>query len=66
MVGKDENEIRAREITKSKLRVTKVPKLVLGYNDDAKVYFSHYYEYIRFLGTGSFGFVVAGTLKGSS
>lgn len=63
MVGKNEDEIRARKITKEKLKVTKVPNLVLGYQDDVKQYFRHYYEYIRFLGTGSFGFVVAGTPK---
>ena len=63
MVGKDEDEIRARQITKEKLKVTRVPNLVLGYHDDMKQYFRHYYEYVRFLGTGSFGFVVAGSLK---
>jgi len=60
IIGKLEEEIRERKITKEKLKVTKVPKLVLGYNHDAKVYFGDHYEYIRFLGTGSFGFVVAG------
>ena len=60
MVGKGQDEIQARKIIKEKLKVTKVPKLVLGYQGDQKVYFGEYYEYIRFLGTGSFGFVVAG------
>lgn len=36
MVGKDEDELRAREITKEKLKVTKVPNLVLGYQDDVR------------------------------
>ena len=66
LVGKDEDDIKARQITKQKLRVTKVPNLLLGYQDDVKKYFSHYYDYLRFLGTGSFGFVVAGCLKGTS
>lgn len=36
MVGKHEDEIKARQITKEKLKVTKVPNLVLGYQDDVK------------------------------
>lgn len=60
MVGKHDDEVKARKIIKEKLKVTKVPKLVLGYKDEQKIYFGEYYEYIRFLGTGSFGFVVAG------
>ena len=60
LVGKKEDEINARKITKEKLKVTKVPRLVLGYQDEIKVYFREHYQYLRFLGTGSFGFVVAG------
>ena len=60
LVGKKDDEIHARKITKEKLKVTKVPKLVLGYQDDLKVYFRDQYKYLKFLGTGSFGFVVAG------
>lgn len=41
MVGKNEDEIKARQITKEKLKVTKVPNLVLGYQDDIKQYFRH-------------------------
>ena len=47
MVGKDEDDIKARQITKQKLRVTKVPNLLLGYQDDVKKYFSHYYDYLK-------------------
>ena len=63
LVGKDEDDLRARRITKDKLKVTKVPNLVLGYKDDVKIYFRHCYEYVKFLGTGSFGFVVSAKEK---
>lgn len=36
MVGKNDDEIEARKITKERLKVTRVPNLVLGYNDDVK------------------------------
>jgi serine/threonine protein kinase len=47
---------------KEKLKVTKIPKLqLIDKKDNTKHYFNEYYDYIKFLGTGSFGFVVAAT-----
>jgi len=47
------------------VKVAKIPKLILGYQDGVKQYFGTYYEYYKFLGIGSFGFVVAGKEKAS-
>jgi serine/threonine protein kinase len=45
---------------KEKLKVTKIPKLLLIDNqNNTKHYFNEFYHYIKFLGAGSFGFVVA-------
>jgi len=45
---------------KEKLKVTKIPKLLLIDNqNNTKHYFNEFYHYINFLGAGSFGFVVA-------
>ena len=47
---------------KEKLKVTKIPKLqLIDKKENTKHYFNEYYDYIKFLGTGSFGFVVAAT-----
>lgn len=63
LVGKTEDEIKYRKIIKASLKTTKIPKLVLGTKDGNKQYFHQYYEYYKFLGMGSFGFVVAGKEK---
>lgn len=45
---------------KEKLKVTKIPKLLLIDNkNNTKHHFNEFYHYIKFLGTGSFGFVIA-------
>lgn len=47
---------------KEKLKVTKIPKLqLIDKKDNTQHNFNEFYDYIKFLGTGSFGFVVAAT-----
>lgn len=63
MVGKPMEEIRLRKLMKEKLQTTSIPKLEF---EDAEGNFSRfedYYDYHKFLGCGSFGFVVSGIDK---
>lgn len=47
---------------KEKLKVNKIPKLLLiDKKNNIKHHFNEFYHYIKFLGTGSFGFVIAAT-----
>ncbi len=58
-MGKSQEEVKFRSLIKEKLKVTKIPKLILIDKNDISHYFNEYYQYIKFLGTGTFGFVVA-------
>ena len=59
MVGKGQDEINFRKLLKEKLKVTKIPRLKLEDKDSGEMYyFSQFYEFEKFLGAGSFGFVV--------
>ena len=61
MVGKPEEELKFRYLLKEKLQVTNVPDLKLITQSGEKHRFGDYYEFHKFLGTGSFGFVVSAT-----
>ena len=63
MVGKPQEELKFRSILKEKLQVTNVPDMKLVAQDGAKYQFSKLYEFHKFLGTGSFGFVISATHK---
>lgn len=59
MVGKPQEEVKFRKLLREKLKVTKIPKLVFEGDDGTKTRFKDLYKFEKFLGTGSFGFVVA-------
>lgn len=65
LVGKPIEEIKLRRLMKQKLQVTSIPDL--DFEDiDGNVYkFSDFYDYHKFLGSGSFGFVVSAIDKES-
>lgn len=59
IVGKPEKELKFRKQLKEKLRVTKVPEMRLkDVETEVTHKFNELYEFVSFLGTGSFGFVV--------
>ena len=61
MVGKPEEELKFRSVLKEKLQVTSVPDLKLISLEGVKHRFGDFYEFNKFLGTGSFGFVISAT-----
>ena len=59
MVGKPIEELKFRKLIKQKLKVTKIPNLMLEDKETGELHsFEKYYKFVSFLGTGSFGFVV--------
>lgn len=59
IVGKPEKELKFRKQLKEKLKVTNVPEMKLKDVDtDVTQKFNDLYQFISFLGTGTFGFVV--------
>lgn len=61
-----DREHRFRKLFKEKFGVSRVPNLpLIDLNKDETTYFKDHYEYQRFLGAGSFGFVVEGTCRQS-
>jgi len=66
MVGKAQEEINFRKILKEKLKVTKIPRLRLEDKDSGEIFsFNDFYEFKKFLGGGSFGYVVSALDKES-
>ena len=63
LIVRTEEEKKFKKIIKQQFNISKIPKLMLGTKDGLKQYFHHFYEYYKFLGHGSFGFVVAGKDK---
>ena len=63
LIMKTEEELKYNKIIKEQFNISKISKLVLGTKDGYRQYFHHFYEYYKFLGNGSFGFVVAGKDK---
>ena len=59
MVGKPVEEIRLRKLMKEKLQTTSIPKLEFEDHDGTTYKFDDFYDYHKFLGAGSFGFVVS-------
>ncbi len=51
-------DVRLRRLMRERLQTTSIPKLELEDIDGNLTKFADYYEFIRFLGCGSFGFVV--------
>jgi hypothetical protein len=59
IVGKPAAELKYRKQIKEKLKVTKIPDLMLEEIETGETHnFNKLYKFISFLGTGSFGFVV--------
>ena len=64
IMGKDNQQIKFRKLLKEKLKVTNVPGIKLlprGVTDPEPTLFSEQFHFEKFLGTGTFGFVVAAT-----
>jgi serine/threonine protein kinase len=59
MVGKPKEEIRLRRLMKQKLQTTNIPDLEFEDREGNFIKFSEFYDYHKFLGCGSFGFVVS-------
>jgi serine/threonine protein kinase len=59
MVGKPIEEIRLRKLMKQKLQTTSIPALEFEDHDGTTYKFEDLYDYHKFLGAGSFGFVVS-------
>ena len=59
LVGKPMAEIKLRKLMKMKLQTTSIPDLEFE-DAEGNIYkFSDFYDYHKFLGCGSFGFVVS-------
>jgi serine/threonine protein kinase len=59
MVGKPIEEIKLRKLMKQKLQTTSIPDLEFEDAEGNFIKFDTYYDYHKFLGCGSFGFVVS-------
>lgn len=65
LVGKPPEEIKLIKMMRQKLQTTSIPRIEF---EDVKGHISHfedYYDYIKPLGCGSFGFVVSAVDKAS-
>lgn len=65
MVGKPADEIKLIKMMRQKLQTTSIPKLEFEDFKGKITVFEDYYEYIKPLGCGSFGFVVSAVDKAS-
>eukprot|EP00347_Sterkiella_histriomuscorum_P022213 403331274 len=65
LVGKPMEEIRLRKLMKQKLQTTSIPKLDFDDHEGNSTKFEEIYDYHKFLGCGSFGFVVSAIDKAS-
>lgn len=59
MVGKPPEEIKLIKMMRQKLQTTSIPRLEFEDLKGHITYFEDYYDYIKPLGCGSFGFVVS-------
>lgn len=65
MIGKPVEEIKLIKMMRQKLQTTSIPKLEFeDYQGNVK-HFEDFYDYIKPLGCGSFGFVVSALDKAS-
>lgn len=65
MVGKPADEIKLIKMMRQKLQTTSIPKLEFEDFKGKISLFEDYYDYIKPLGCGSFGFVVSAVDKAS-
>jgi hypothetical protein len=65
LVGKPIEEIKLRRLMKQKLQATSIPDLDFEDIEGNVSKFSDFYDYHKFLGSGSFGFVVSAIDKES-
>ncbi|CDW82180.1 protein kinase domain containing protein [Stylonychia lemnae] len=63
MIGKPMEEIRLRKLMKEKLQTTSIPSLEFEDAEGNTIKFEEIYDYHKFLGCGSFGFVVSAVDK---
>lgn len=59
MVGKPIEEIKLRKLMKLKLQTTSIPNMEFEDIEGNLIKFQEIYDYHKFLGCGSFGFVVS-------
>lgn len=64
-MGKPLEEIKLRKLMKQKLQTTSIPDLEFEDCEGNLFKFSEFYDYHKFLGCGSFGFVVSAIEKSS-
>jgi len=57
--GKNQEQIKVRKLIKEKLKATSIPDLQLIDQEGEVTLFSDLFTFDSFLGTGTFGFVVA-------
>jgi hypothetical protein len=65
MIGKPAEEIKLIKMMRQKLQTTSIPKLEFEEFSGKTSCFEDYYDYIKPLGCGSFGFVVSALDKSS-
>lgn len=65
MVGKPVEEIKLIKMMRQKFQTTSIPRLEFEDYQGNVTYFDDYYDYMKPLGCGSFGFVVAAIDKKS-
>ena len=63
MVGKPAEEMKLRKLMKQKLSTTSIPDLEFDDCEGNTIKFQDIYDYHKFLGCGSFGFVVSAVDK---
>ena len=66
IVGKPKEQLKFRNALKEKLKVTKIPNLILKPAGGEPISFNQIYKFLNFLGTGTFGFVVSAIEKSSN
>jgi len=59
IVGKNKDQIKFRSLIKEKLKATSIPDIKLEDDQGEITLLSELYTFESFLGTGTFGFVVA-------
>lgn len=63
MVGKPAEEMKLKKLMKQKLQTTSIPDLEFDDCDGNILKFQDFYDYHKFLGCGSFGFVVSAVYR---
>ena len=65
IIGKPDEQIKLRKLMRMKLQTTSIPEIDFEDCEGNYYKFSSFYDYHKFLGCGSFGFVVSAIDKAS-